>query len=260
MPRVICLILMCTAVVFGEFEVIPINGKLSGDTKDILWPVFSNGSISISENEVVIPDGTQLYVQSRFAPYENTQVNLKRHKKDSFTVYELSVSKEIYWYTVLAGDGRYYLFKKSRGTGMVFGPVPKHGLVDRMFIMPDNTLLATGAYRPKYVKYLDLYDDESQGVQTQLSKDMFMELYNNYKAFTLALYDNEISLIDSGNVINRTGENAQVFERLYINHVVDVTNEGIIFLIDNDDGYRIDEYERINKFSQSLKIDNKNFI
>jgi len=242
------------------FEVIPVTGSLSDRTTKNLWPVFCNGAININSNELLIPDGTRIYIQERKSPYDHTQVELKRNSKDSFTTYELCSDKNVISYTVLAGDGRYYLFKRSRVNGAIYGPVPKHGLADRMILLPDGKVLASGIYRPRYVNYLDLYDDESQGYQTERSKDMFLSLYTTDKAFTLTIYDQSMTLIDSGNVLNRIGVDAQVFERFYVKHPMDVTDDNTVYLIDNSDGYLVKRYSDLNKLDYTFKISNDKFL
>ena len=258
LARILVLFMLVT-MVFGEFEVIKIMGPLSERTLERLWPVFSNGAISLNEHELVIPDGTQLYLQKRFPPFDQTTVQLKRHPKEHFTIYETSVTKSAFAYTVLASDGRFYLFKKNRRNGDLYGPVPKHGLADRMILLPDDRLIASGLYRPRYTTFLDLYDDNTQRTQTQKSKDMFLQLYETDKAFSLAIYDSKLTLIDSGNVIDRIGENAQWFERLYLNHTFDITQKHTIYLIDSDKGYVVEEYSALNVFVGEFKVANTKF-
>jgi len=244
----------------SAFEVIPISGALSANTREYLWPSFTNGAITVNDHEIIIPDGSHLYIQSRTAPYNYTEIEFNNHNKDSFTIYETCENDNYYGFTLLAGDGRYYLAKYNKHTGEFIGPEPKHGLVDRMIILPNNNIIATGLFRPSYVEYLDRYDDNTQRFQTQLSKDKFMELYSTERAFSLAIYDDKLNLIDSGNVINRVGENAQVFERFYIKHPADYTVEGNIYLIDSNDGYVVERYNDLKHHEYSFTIENKNFM
>jgi len=254
------LIFFFAVIGFSQFEVIEVSGGLSETTADRLWPVFKSGAITIRENEIIIPDGSSLYIQSRFTPFEYTTINLKRNKDDHFTVYDATANEELFAYAVVAGDGHYYLFERKRKTGDIQGPEMRHGLtVDRMFILPNNELLVTSIYRPQLKDFVRKYRKGSLSEQRKNSKEKFDPLYENYKAYTLSVYDEGLAEYKTGNVIERVGDNARAFEGLYQTHPVDTAAGGVVYLIDNDQGYVVEKYTGVTEFASSFEIRNPKY-
>lgn len=254
------LLLFLASIALCQYEVIPVSNGLSEPGRDRLWPVLRNGSITINEQEIIIPDESNLFIQNRLAPYDYTNINLKRHKRDSFTVYQVTANKTLFAYGVLGDDGRHYLFERKRKTGEVQGPVLRHGTtLDRMFLFEDNKLVVTGAYRPELIQYLEKYRGDSLEEQRRNRKAKFDGLYINHKAYTLSVYDKSLTEIDSGNVLDRTGDNALAFQGLFLTHAVDINKDEVLYLIDNDQGYVVEKYTGLTKFASSFEIKNPRF-
>ena len=253
-------LLFIAMVAFGQFEVISISEGLSEKTRERLWPVFKSGAITINTQEMIIPDQNSLYIQSRATPNDYTKINLKRHKADYFTVYEATANDEIFAYAVVGSDGRFYIFERGRKTGAIQGPVLRHGLTaERMFLLEGNKLVATGAYRPELIYYLDLYKSNSIKDQIKNAKKNFDPLYINHKAYTLSVYDKYLTEIDSGNIIDRIGDNARAYEGLYLTQAVDITRDEVLYLIDNDQGYVIERYTDITVLDSSFEVVNPKY-
>ncbi|MBC8192137.1 MAG: hypothetical protein ISR87_08110 [Candidatus Marinimicrobia bacterium] len=245
---------------FGQFEVIRISEELSGQTRSSLWHVFKSGAIIINNTEVIIPDKSSLFLQGRSAPHDYTRIDLRRYKSDSFIVYKVTANNNIYAYSVLGGDGRRYIFERKKKTGEIQGPVLRHGLVaERMFLLEKNNLVATGAYRPELMGFLDRYMKGSIEEQRKNAKEKYDPLYENHKAYTISVYDNDLNEIDSGNVIDRTGDNARAFEGLFLTIAVDLAKDNVLYLIDNDQGYVVEKYTNLTKFDSSFEIKNSSF-
>ncbi len=260
MKRKIVLFYSLVSIVLCQFEIIPISNGLSEITRERLWPVFKGGAITINKQEVIIPDQSSLYIQRRLEPQEYTRINLKRHNQEYFTVFEATANDELFAYSVVGSDGRFYIFERKRKTGEVQGPVLRHGpTADRMFLLKHNRLVATGAYRPELLNYLAKYRGDSLEEQRKNNKEKFDGLYINHKAHTLTVYDKNLTEIDSGNIINRTGDNARAYESLYLTHAVDVTKDEILYLIDNDQGYVVEKYTSLTRFESSFNIVNPKF-
>ncbi len=256
----IILVFTFTVIGFGQFEVIKISDGLSEKTASRLWPVFKGGAITINKNEIIIPDGSNLYIQNRSAPFDYTKVNLKRGSNDYFTVYQATANKELFAYAVVGSDGHYYLFERKRKTGEVQGPEMRHALTaDRMFLLKDKRLLATGLYRPQLEDYVRKYRSGPISEQKKNTKEKFDPLFLKYKAYTLSVYDKTLTEYDTGNVIDRIGDNAIAFEGLYLIHPVDTAAGEVVYLIDNDQGYVVEKYTGITQFDSSFEVKNPKF-
>ncbi|MBT3826154.1 MAG: hypothetical protein HOF96_14370, partial [Candidatus Marinimicrobia bacterium] len=254
------LLLFLVSIALCQYEVIPISNRLSETTRERLWPVYKSGAIHINEHEIIIPDESSLFIQNRLAPYDYTNINLKRHKRESFTVYKVTASKTMFAYGVLGDDGRYYLFERKRETGEIQGPVLRHGAtLDRMFLCENNKLIVTGAHRPELMQYLEKYRGDSLEEKRRNSKAKFDGLYINHKAYTLSVYDKSMTEIDSGNVLDRTGDNALAFQSLFLTHAVDINKDEELYLIDNDQGYVVEKYTGLTRFASSFEIKNPRF-
>lgn len=261
MTKGILLIAMLARLGLCEIEVIPITGELSDRTLDILWPVYANGGIVVQQKELFMADGDNLYIQSRQAPADNTHESLKRHKDDALAVYDICVdAKNIYYLAVNKREGLCYLYKKNRRTGEVSQPVSKHWHMDRMLKLPKSNILASGIYRPGSVKFMAKHYDFTLPDRDQPLKDKIDTFFLEVKAFTLAIYNEDLVLVDSANTIDRVGENVRAFERLYIIHPVDVTSTGEILLIDNSDGYVVEKYVPPYRTNTSFQVMNGHFI
>lgn len=257
--RIIFLFCVVTAA-WCQFEVIKISDGLSGKTANYLWPVLKNGGVTVNKHEVIIPDGSSLYIQNRKPPFDYTLVNLKHAAGDVFTVYRATVNKDVFAYAVVGGDGRRYLFKRERNTDEILGYAMRHGIsAERMFLLQENRLLATGLYRPALIEFVDRYKNESLAEQRKNAKTNFDPLYKHHKAYTLSLYDQSMKEIDSGNVIDRTGDNARAYEGLYLTHPVDTAKGDVVFLIDNDQGYVVEKYTEYTCFDSSFEIINRSY-
>ena len=252
---------LCLAVFsFGQFEVIKISEELSGETRDRLWHVFKSGAIIIGRTEVIIPDKSNLFLQRRSDCSDYTTIDLRRHKSDSFTVYKVTANRDLYAYSVLGGDGHRYLFERKKKTGEIQGPELRHGKGgDRLFLLENNNLVATGSYRPELMGFLDRYKKGSIEEQRRNTKEKFDPLYQNHKAYTISVYDENMMEIDSGNVIDRTGDNARAYEGLFLTLAVDLAQDGVLYLIDNDQGYVVEKYTNITKLDSSFELKNSNF-
>ena len=260
MKKETLIIFFLSSILLGQFEIIPISESISTKTAKQLWPVFNNGSIMVTDHELIIPDESSLFVQERNPPYSNTKINLKRHKKDYFTTYQVVANKQLFAYSVLGSDGRFYLFEKRRNTGEVKGPILRHGMFsERLFLLKDDKLVATGAHRPELISYLDRHRRGPIEEQRKNNKEKFDGLYLNHKAYTLSVYDKQLTEIDSGNVLNRIGDNARAYEGSYIAHPVDITDDGVLYLIDSDQGYVIEKYKNVTEYDSSFKVKNDNF-
>ncbi len=260
MRQLTIIILSFVTIALCQYETIPVSKSLSKKTLDRLWPTFKGGAITINKREVIIPDGSSLYIQNRIKPDDYTRVDLKRHGADVFTVYEATANDEIYAYTVAGSDGRFYIFERGRRTGAMQGPAIRHGAAaERMFLLKNDKLVATGLYRPQLIFYLDLYKDDSIQKQIKYAKENFDPLYLKHKAYTVSVYDKYLTEIDSGNVINRIGDNARAYEGLYLTLAVDIADDETLYLIDNDQGYVVEKYSNLTKIDSSFEIINPNF-
>ncbi|NQT62807.1 MAG: hypothetical protein HQ556_07620 [Candidatus Marinimicrobia bacterium] len=257
--KVVCLV-GWIVIAFGQFEVISISEGLSEQAIERLWPVNKGGAIVVNDKEVIIPDGSSLFLQSRSAPFDYTRIDLRRHKRDAIKIYEVTVNNEFYAFSVLGGDNFVYLFKRERNSGEVQGPILRHGKgADRLFLLSNNHLVATGSYRSALLNYLDRYMRGSLEEQRRNTKEKYDPLYKKHKAYTISVYDKDLTEIDSGNVIDRIGDNARAYEGLYLTLAVDMTADENLFLIDNDQGYVVEKYTNVTKPDTSFEIKNSNF-
>ena len=256
----ILILLILVVLTFGQTEVIKVPDDLSGEVKTRLWPSFNNGSIYIDSSVVIYPNGTELLIQKRKSKSTYTKINLKRYSKDRFTVSQVVANKELYAYSVFGGDGRVYLFQMRKKTGEIQGPEIRHGMSsERLFFMGDGSLVATGIYRPQLVDYVNRYRKDSIAEQKRNNKEKFDNLYLDHKAYTISLYDKQLSEFDSGNVIERIGDDARAYEMLFPAHPCDMKDNDILYLIDNDQGYVIEKYTRIKKLDSKIQISNPDF-
>lgn len=244
----------------AQHEVIPLGEELSDEAAERLWPTFSGGAISIDQEKLVIPDGNELFIQERTYPFDQTKVKLHKQVDGLFIAYQVVAKKRVYFYSALGKDGRFYLFKMNQGTGEILGPVLRHGTAsERMFLLEDDRFVVTGLYRPELTQYLKLIESISIEEQKRNNKARFDALYAKHKSYTISIYDKELMEVDSGNVIDRTGDNARAFERLFPEHPVDVSKSNDLFLIDNDQGYVVERYSNIKSFSSKFRINNPAF-
>lgn len=247
-------------IAFSQLEVIPIVEGLSEKTRDRLWPALKDGTIIINSTEIIIPDQNSLFLQSRSTPYDYTKIDLRRDKTDYFKVYQIAANKEWFAYLVLSSEGRFYLFKRKRKTKEIQGSVLRQSTsLDRIFLLENNNLVATGLYRPALVGFLNRYMKGSIEEQWKNAKEKYDPLYQNHKAYTISVYDNQFTEIDSGNVIHRTGDNARAYEGLFLTLAVDITQDDILYLIDNDQGYVVEKYTDFTTLDSTFEIKNKNF-
>lgn len=254
------IVLLSAAIVFGQPEVIKVSDELSSEVKERLWPSFNNGSIHIDSSEIIYPNGTELLVQQRYSPSTYTRINLKRHPRDSFTVSQVVANDELYAYSVFGGDGRVYLFQMKKKTGEIQGPELRHGMSsERLFFVGDGNLVATGVYRPQLVDYVNRYRKDSIAEQKRNNKEKFDSLYIDHKAYTISLYNKQLVEFDSGNVIDRTGDDARAFEMLFPAHPCDMNKKGLLYLIDNDQGYVIEKYTAVKNLDSRFQITNPDY-
>ncbi|MBT3575781.1 MAG: hypothetical protein HN995_07035 [Candidatus Marinimicrobia bacterium] len=257
--KVVCVVVWAV-IAFGQFEVISISEGLSEQAIERLWPVHKGGAIVVNDKEVFIPDGSSLFLQRRSAPFDYTRIDLKRHKRDAIKIYEVTVNNEFYAYSVLGADNFVYLFKRDRRSREFQGPVLRHGKgADRIFLLSNNNLVATGSYRPALINYLARYMKGSLEEQRLNKKEKYDPLYKNHKAYTISVYNNDLTETDSSNVIDRTGDNARAYEGLYLTLAVDMTADENLFLIDNDQGYVVEKYSNVTNPDTSFEIKNSNF-
>lgn len=158
----------------------------------------------------------------------------------------------------LGPDGRDYIYKINRYDAGTMGPVQKHGVSGSIAALPGMAVVS-GLYRPPFASYLDKYDNNKIGGQTPESTKKFKELYEVTSAFFLSFFDTNLTLVDSANILQRRGENAKAFERLYLASPMAVTGDGVIYQIDNEQGYVIETYIPPYKKAQEIRIDNAAF-
>lgn len=256
----ILVLTMTTSLLYGEIEVIQVQGEFSSWTKKYFWPALSSGSINIDSDKIIIPDINSLYIQSRDNSNDNTRVLYELDNEKQFKIKRILVKDSKYYFTIFADDARFYLYKPGMQGEAALGPVSKHGNDQRMLSFSNNKFIATGAYRPAFVSFLDKYDDESYGKQSELSKKKFHELHLNNKAFSIAVYDTNFNLVDSLNTIMRTGENAVAFDGLWTKHPIDIDEGGTLYFIDNDGGYTVERIDSEGKRLTDISISNRSFI
>jgi hypothetical protein len=253
-------LLLLSTIAFCQFEVIPILDGLSEKTRDRLWPGSKGGAININDTDITIADQSSLFLQNRQAPYEHTTIDLRHDSNEYLYVFKVVVSKDWFAYLALGGDRNISLFKRKRKTGEVYGPqVRQGGGLERLFLLDNNHLVATGAYRPALVGFLERYMKGSVEEQLKNVKEKYDPLYLNHKAYTISVYDENLKEIDSGNVIDRVGDNARAYEGLNLSLAVDLAENDNIYLIDNDQGYVVEKYINLTELESSFEIKNRWF-
>jgi len=260
MIKKIIWLLSLAIIAFGQFEVIPILDGVSDKTRDRLWPALKGGAININSKEILMPDQSSLFLQSRAAPYDYTKMDLRRDREDYLQVFQVTANKELFAYLALDGDNKISLFKRKRKTEEIQGPQIRQGrALERLFLLDNNTLVATGAYRPALINFVDRYMRGSIEEQRKNAKEKYDPLFENHKAYTISVYDKTLTEIDSGNVIDRIGDNARAYEGLYLTLAVDLAMDSVLYLIDNDQGYVVEKYTDITTLNSSFKIKNSKF-
>ncbi len=255
---IVC-VLVLSSQIFGGIEVIKIQGELDEYTEKYFWPTLTNGGIYIDSSEIYISNGNTIYRQGRKGKDYDVE-SIAIHGKNPFIIRELLVTKEAYYLTLFWGNGQLYLYKKSRVNSNDVGPVLHHGNCDRMLLLPNSEILATGAQITSYGEYINRYDNNSINGLSERGKEKIRSLYEKNKAFTLSFFDQDLNLIDSANVIERRGDDNKAFTYLWPNHPVDVSQTGSLYLIDNDNGYTIEKYESPYKISSELALKNEAFV
>lgn len=240
-------------------EVIEITGELSEYTQKYIWPSLANGGVIVKEGKIYIPTENEIYIQSRSSAEQSAKISIDLDKHNNFTLHELLIQNESIFVNLLYTNGMFYIYRKDLREDDGCKIILKHGYPDRMVGMPRGRLLSTGFYRPEYSTYLEKYDDETVRGGTELSRRMFNELYEKHPAFSLALYDSSLSLVDSANVLERTGENARAFESLFVKHPIDLLERGVVAIIDNSEGYTIELYDRDLKLLRKISLANSEF-
>lgn len=244
---------------YAKPEVIKLNIEFSSWTNNYMWPVLASGGIHIDEEAIYIPDQKSLYIQSRKNHMDKAIVEINVPGDDYFRIQKVLPTKTSYYFSFIAGDGRLYLYKRALSKNEYLGPISKHGNMGRILELPNGNILVGGEYRPNYANYLDLYDDETRGGPTELAITKFGQFYENQKAFTLTYYDKSLVVLDSANIIQRIGDNARMFSSLFVRHTMDVSGDGTVWLIDNDQGYFVEKYSVDNKPLVGFKINNPKF-
>ncbi len=224
-----------------------------------MWPALANGGVTVSGNMVYIPDGNKIYIQSRLVHDEKKYRDVDVDGHNYFTIRKLLINKTNMYVDILYTDGMIYLYKIQGGTSKNIGLISKHAVNDRMIQYSDGKVISTGIYRPNYAKVLNKYDDDSTPGSTPQEERKYKELYENSRAFSLAIYSQDLELIDSANFIDRTGENAQAFDRLFVRHPVDLTDQDKMFIIDNMNGYEVKIFDKNVKHIRTFPIHNKSF-
>jgi len=253
-------LLLFATVATAQFEVIEVSNDLSPRTLELLWPVYRSGAISINDNEIIYPDQGFLTIQSRQNPLRTAKISLKHKGKDFFTAYQVAANARLLFYTVVGQDGRFYLFQRDRATEQIIHAQSRHGVsAERLFLINDSLSIATGAYRPELIGYLEKYNKDSIQEQRRNRKEKFDPLYLNHKAYSISVYDKKLKEVKRGNVINRIGDDARAYEGLYITHPVDTNSKNELYLIDNDQGYVVEKYVDFVDFNNSFEIQNPHF-
>jgi len=254
------LLFIFTNILLGEIEIIPVNSQLNQRTYKYFWPILANGGIYIDSSNIYIADQNRILILDRDNISSRTNYDFKIHGSTDFLIKELTVTKQYYYFTLYLPDGRNYLYKTNRMKNLKYGPVLKHGNCDRMLILPNDVLLASGPYRPGYAHFLDLNDDEENMMNEGTIQDLLYSFYEDNKSFTVAYYDSTLKLIDSLNILSLTGQAALAFDRLYTHHPIDISKSGDIYLIDNSNGYTIKHFARSSIACNILNIQDPSFL
>ncbi len=255
----ICLFVLLPATLFCEPEIIRITGDLNSRTETYMWPALANGGIYMDSINVYISNVNSVYIQSRANPAENVKDEINIKGVGGINITAIHVSNKDYFITYLGGDGRVYLLKKDRFRNSYVGPKLKHGNLNRLFQDSRGNVLVGGNYRPQYVKYLDLYDDETAGGPTEISRSHFKKLFQETRSFTLSVFDDSLALVDSANIIDRFGDDGENYDHLYLNVPIDVSSKRKIYLIDHDLGYIVEKYSGKLKLEKTYSIKNAAF-
>jgi len=249
--------LVCCSLLYGGIEVIELSERIP-DEKELSWFRMANGALYIDDKSIYIPVKNTIFVQSRMTPEDVYMLSTQIKDYQDFTIMRvLPVEKTIYFNLIL-GNGRFYLAGIEQGNAQVFNLVERHGFPGRM-LFQKNVVYVGGLFWTHYGKYLDKYDNSRGEKVTVENKRKFDHLFELQKGFTLSGYDNQLMLIDSINIISRTGENAKSFMSLYLPQPYDISESGEIFMADNEKGYLIKSYNEKHDYIDQFRVANDNF-
>jgi len=122
----------------------------------------------------------------------------------------------------------------------------------------DSTIIVGGSHLTSYARYLELYDENTKS-PSRSSLVKFDELYRSHRAYTLAKYDFELNLIDSCNFSDRTGDDYQGYQELFLSEVFDMDETGNIYTVHQESGMIIRKYSPDFKLQTEFSGENINY-
>lgn len=242
----------------AEHEIIKVTAEQKWPTEYLLYR-FSDGSAFLDNENLYIGGKGEITVQSRAASSKTDKIKLPVEHHEHLSYSKILIEKGVLTTFFHAPNGFNYICSYNLGTGQVAGPVRKHRFGGRILRTANGKLAVAGLYRPLYEIYLDRYDDESLGYQTDLSKKMFKELYQASEAFSVTIYDDNLTRVDSAAILKRNCEDAEAFELLQLMAPMDISDNDI-YILEHSEGYVVSVYDSSLVKANSLKIDNDQFL
>lgn len=259
MKVLIVLFFLWYGVLLAEVDVIKVSGKLNEDVSEFIWPALASGGIYIDNKSIYISNGSSVYVQSRTDNKDYSYINIEIDGHNYFRISRIHINRKYVYLNLNYIDGKFYLCRLSRETNEIQKLIKKHAYNDRMLQYRDGRIVSGGFYRPNYADLLSKYDDESTPGKTKEEERQFTVFYESEVAFSLSIYDENLSLIDSANFLNRIGEDARAFDGLYTKHPMDFDEFENLYLIDNSGGYVVEKYNSSLKQDNAFDIMNESF-
>jgi len=220
---------------------------------------MASGGLYLDSLSLYISDKNMIYIQSRDRHSGVKVLNVSMNGSEAFKVIRILPTRKSFYLTLFMGNGRLYLSHVARDGLTTKRVIEKHGYAGKMTWFNERVYVG-GLYWPEYARYLDKFKAQRGNKISEMNRRNYEELFQTKRGFTLTVYDNALTRVDSVNELSRTGEDAHGFMLLYVPQPYDITTKGDIFLIDNEKGYVVKKYRTNQGVVSKFKIENQNYI
>lgn len=226
----------------GQLEVIPLTGTLSEQA--LKYPVynFANRGVHLDKHNVYYAKDGVLYKQDRVRPQLLDQLDLSDYGIEGIRINKYHAYDKTIIFLVNYANGRKYIFKFDTASPNEVEFVEKHGPSGRILTAGDSLIIISGAVKTNYGSLINKYDLNEISARGMLGAQKIDSLRSLSPPFAIAVYDENLQLVDSLDTINRTQGRGAAFFDLWLDMPMDISEEDEIYIADMDAGYNIEKY------------------
>lgn len=254
--------MVCVMLALAATKTVKLNSIISTSEARGLWPSSSNtGKLFYGEIGVLLLNTRVVYFDKTTNDVV-TEFNVLPQKRYSMIPVSLAVNSRTYACVYNnPANGRYRIgvFDNNGNKLIVKRPHHTGHASYKVFSQQEGEIIyLVSPHLSGYEKALDLYDENSM-TPSQYSSDKFDAFFRENKALTIWKHDEKLELVDSTDVISRTGVDLKEYLQLYDNQAVDQDKDSNIHLIHSSNNYLIRSYSPSLQLEKEFRCENDDF-